>query len=330
MSRRSEAGVLDDLPIGSATYASGVLPGLLLAPRRLRGAALVLLMGVSGLLGVACGVDLGVDGIDARWVRVDNQNGREALVVSPEDFDPELSDRLPAVIVLHGLGSNAEDMARLAEWPQAARDRDLLAVFPQGLEDSWNAGGCCGSASAGGAEDVAFLDALVDQLIGEEGADPDRIYLTGYSNGGMMTYRYSCMRADRLAGAASVAGTDFDEDCEPTGALPFLQVSGADDPVVPVLGGESSMPGVPEVPSVERSVLAVAEGAGCEPPTVTEDGRVMTFTADGCREGVQVRYQVVDGLDHSYPNSVTAPEYVAVDRILDFWGLPEVGEEQPS
>lgn len=281
--------------------------------------ALAALAGGCGLFGP----DLGVEGVDARWIDVERQPGREALLVTPERFDPaKSSEKLPAVIILHGLGSDAEDMARLAEWPAAARDRDFVAVFPQGVEDSWNAGGCCGDASAEDVDDVAFLDDLIDQLVADDGVDPKRIYLTGYSNGGMMTYRYACERPDRLAGAASVAGTDFDDHCDPTEAIPFIQISGEEDPVVPVLGGKSSLQGVPEVPSVEKSILAVAKGADCEPPTAAEIADVKVFTAKGCRNGAEVRYDVVGGLGHDYPNAAITPQYVGVDKILDFWGFP--------
>jgi polyhydroxybutyrate depolymerase len=292
----------------------------------------VLFLLTTSLAGCAWfGPDLGVDGVDAGWMAIDGQNGREALLVSPEGFDPETAaELLPAVIVLHGLGGTAEEMARMAEWPVAARDRGFLAVFPEGVETSWNAGGCCGVAAEEGVDDVALLDALVDQLVSEEGVDPDRVYLTGYSNGGMMTFSYSCRRADRLAGAASVAGTDFDEECQPAGAIPFLQVSGEDDPVVPVLGGDSSFPDLPDTPSVEQSVLAVAQGAGCQPPTAAESDGLTRFESTGCRDGAQVRYDVIGGLDHSYPTSAITPQYVAVDQILDFWGFGPPSPAEPG
>ena len=289
---------------------------------------------VVALACAACGwfgPDVGVEGVDARWTSVDNQPGREALVVTPEGFDPEAGDpRLPAVIVLHGLGGGAEEMARMAEWPAAARDRGFVAVFAEGRESSWNAGGCCGLAVEQGVDDVALLDSLIDQLVAEEGVDPERVFLTGYSNGGMMTYRYTCRRSDRLAGAASVAGTDFDEECDPRGALPFLQVSGSDDPVVPVLGGDSSFPELPDTPSVEESVLAVARGADCPPPTASEPEGLRRFEATGCRNGVTVRYDVIEGLDHSYPSSGITPQYVAVDQILDFWGFGPARPAEPG
>jgi polyhydroxybutyrate depolymerase len=276
-----------------------------------------------GLLGSACGlfgVNLGIDGVDVRTVRVDNQNGRSAILVEPADRTGS-SPELPLVVILHGLGQDAEGMARVATWPEAARDVGFVAVFPQGVDDSWNAGRCCGSAAEQGVDDVAFLDALIAQMVAEENVDPEAVYLTGFSNGAMMIYLYGCRRPDALAGAASVAGTNF-SDCQPGVPLRFIQVSGSDDPVIPVLGGKSSVPGVPEVPSVEQSVLAVAKASGCTgQPSGAEFAGVASFQGEGCAAGTPVRYDVVGGLGHEYPNLVNSPEYVAVDKILEFWGL---------
>ncbi|MCB1011340.1 MAG: hypothetical protein H6517_04650 [Microthrixaceae bacterium] len=268
------------------------------------------------------GVDLGVEGADSRWVDIDNQNGRSVLLVEPSDrSDSSDPDPVPLVINLHGLGSDAEEMARLATWPEAARDHGLVVAFPQGVEESWNAGRCCGAAVEQNVDDVAFLDAVVAQMVAEEGVDPEQVYLTGYSNGAMMSYLYSCMRADTLAGVASVAGTNF-SDCEPSQPVRFLQISGEEDPVVPVLGGKSSLPGLPQVPPVEGSLLAVGAASGCTgEPTGFELGGVASFQGQGCDPGSDVRYDVIGGLGHEYPSLVNSPDYVAVDKILEFWGL---------
>ncbi len=286
--------------------------------------ARVALVAVGLVVASGCGLfgtDLGVDGVESRWVDIDNQNGRSVLLVEQSDRDPDEADPVPLVINLHGLGSDAEEMARMATWPEASRDGGFVTVFPQGVEQSWNAGRCCGAASEQGVDDVAFLDAVVAQMVAEEGVDPERIYLTGYSNGAMMSYLYSCRRADTLAGVASVAGTNF-SDCEPTQPVEFLQVSGEEDPVVPVLGGKSSLPGLPEVPPVEGSLLAVGAASGCTgSPSGFELAGVASFQGQGCSEGHEVRYDVIGGLGHEYPTLANSPGYVAVDKIREFWGI---------
>jgi len=271
------------------------------------------------------GIDLGVDGLSVREVTIGDSD-RSAIVVAPEAHHPDSpgSGELPLVVIMHGLAMTAEDMARTPGWPARVAEGGFMAVFPQGTDDSWDAGGCCGDAVTNNVDDVTFLDDVISQMVSEQGADADRVYVTGFSNGAMMTYLYACSRPDAIVGAASVAGTNF-SDCEPTEAIPFLQVSGSEDPVIPVLGGTSSLPDIAEVPSVEESILAVARGAGCDAPTGAVEEHMTSFRATGCRNGAQVGYDVIDGLGHTYPTADESPQYVAVDEILEFWGLSVPG-----
>lgn len=268
------------------------------------------------------GTDLGVEGIDVEWIDVDGHDGRTALVVAPagRDADPSSAEPLPVVVVLHGLGGTAEEMATMAGWPAAARDLGFLAVFPEGVSESWNAGGCCGRAMEWGVDDAGMLDALLTQLVQEQGADPGRVYLTGYSNGAMMSHLYACRSPERLVGMASVAGTNF-SDCRPGRTVDVMQVSGSEDPVIPVLGGESALEGVGRVPSVEQTMLDWATAAGCAEPQGSELAGVLSFEGKDCSTGTRVRYDVIEGLGHEYPTAEASPGYVAVDRILEFWGL---------
>ena len=286
-------------------------------------AALVMSSGC-GLLGGA----LSVDGADVKTVSVDGQNGREALLVAPEghfaDVDLGIGSKLPLVVAMHGLEGNARQFAEDTEWPEAARDNGFVVAFAQGVEDSWNAGGCCGPAQQGGVNDVAYIDALINQMVAEEGADPQRVYLHGYSNGGMFTFLYACLAPDDLAGAASYAGTNF-SDCRPDGSVDFMQVSGSEDPVVPVLGGKSEVPDVPEVPSVEQSLLDMAEAAGCQNFDGLELNGILSFQEVDCDGGTSVRYDVIQGFGHEYPTAEVSPNYVAVEKILEFWGLLGAG-----
>lgn len=259
------------------------------------------------------GVDLGVADVDARWE--EHGDGRRALVVEPRGEPPE--GGRPLVVVLHGLGSEPELTARLTGMAEQARARGLVAVFPEGRDQSWNAGSCCGTAAAEGVDDVAFLRGLLDDAVDRYDVDPARRYLTGYSNGGMMTYRFLCDHAGEVAGAASVAGTDT-AGCMPAAPVPFLQVSGAADDVVPVDGGPSSSPELGTFPSVRASVAGVAEAAGCGPARVERSAAARTTVWAGCGGGATVAFDEVDGLDHGW---FLPDRYVTTERLLAFWGL---------
>jgi polyhydroxybutyrate depolymerase len=57
------------------------------------------------------------------------------------------------------------------------------------------------------ADDITYFDTLIDTIISDHGADPTRIYMTGASNGGMMTFVYAVARAERLAAIAPVVAS---------------------------------------------------------------------------------------------------------------------------
>ena len=98
-----------------------------------------------------------------------------------------LTGVLPVVIVLHGRDMTPAHMERDSVLPPAAR---AIVVYPAGYGRSWNAGACCGPAHADRVDDVAFLAAVVREVLrGEPGASADAVFLLGYSNGGRMALR---------------------------------------------------------------------------------------------------------------------------------------------
>jgi polyhydroxybutyrate depolymerase len=244
---------------------------------------------------------------------------RQIAIVSPPD--QHSGERLPAVIVLHGLNGSGGSEAEAGGWDAKVAEDRFIAVFPQGALGSWNAGGCCRPATTLGVEDVPFLDAIVTDLTRRDAVDPTRIYMVGDSNGGMETYAYLCQHADRLAGAASVTGTN-DSGCQPNATVPLLHVAGTADEVVPYHGGSSAASvafasgGFQPVPA---SVAAVAASEGCpDEPVTTAEGAVTTERWSDCRGGSLVQLVTIEGATHKWP--VGAP-YDATTEILRFFGI---------
>jgi polyhydroxybutyrate depolymerase len=281
-------------------------------------AASLVLSGASGCAWTGAEVDLGIPGVAAQWLNLSGLSDRETLVVTPDSVGPS-SGRTPRplVVVLPGLGNDAESMVKLSGWASAAHDHDLVVAVGQGVDDSFNAVGCCGTAAADGEDDVAYISQVIDDVSDSFPVDRDRVFLTGHSNGAMMTYRYLCDGAGRLAGAASVAGTNT-AGCLPSAPVSFLQVSGSADTVVRIDGGESGVPVLGSLPSVRTSVADMAAGDGCPAPVVTERPPVSSERWTPCRAGTTIGFDILAGADHGYP---TSPDYPATDRILAFWGL---------
>lgn len=276
------------------------------------------------LLAVGCswnGLSIDVDGVDARWISVPGPGDREAIVVtaSGDDSESVASKRArPLFVVLHGAGQDAETMTTYGGWSEAARDHHAVAAFAQGVENTFNAGTCCGAASARGIDDVGYLDRLITTVSRKVGADPSKVYMVGFSNGGMMTYRYVCEGATHLLGAASLEGTNA-AGCTPTRPTTFLQVSGTKDTTVPVSGVKATATDVlgPLQPA-DQAVRHVADAFACTSSHRQVIGAVASATWSPCADGVTVRFDLISGLVHMYP--FQGP-YSATNQALAMWGF---------
>ena len=227
---------------------------------------------------------------------------RQYLVLSPADVPT--STRLPVVIVLHGLGFDRFAMSRTADWAGAVARDHFLAVFPQGVLNSWNAGPCCPPATLGGVDDVGFLDRVVGQLVGRPDVDRARLYLTGFSNGGIMTYTMACARPELFAAVAPMAGTNL-SGCAPAQPVPLLHMHGDPDPTVPYDGRFtlSQLLSTAKFPPVPDSVAAWAKADGCDADasTTTAPGPVTTRRWHGCADDTRVELITYPGNGHNWP-----------------------------
>ncbi len=134
---------------------------------------------------------------------------RTYLLHLPLAFDGKRS--LPLVVVLHGGGGNAPGAVDMTGFSEKADKEGFVVVYPNGsgrLKNrllTWNSGNCCGYALDSSADNVGFIRVLIDELEKTRAIDPKRVYATGMSNGGMMTYRLACELSDKIAAAAPVA-----------------------------------------------------------------------------------------------------------------------------
>jgi len=243
---------------------------------------------------------------------------RPFTVLSPAEVEP--GERLPVVVVLHGRTVDSARMSRAADWRGAvARDR-FVAVFPQGVLDSWNAGPCCPPASALGTNDVAYLEEVLRQLDTRPDVDPARRYLTGFSNGAVMAYSFACQRPGVFDAVAPLAGSNL-SGCAPGAPVSLLHQHGDPDPVVPYDGRPtlSQVLSSAPFPQVPVSVAAWARSAGCDPlPQVRNDGPgVVRQTWIGCAADARVELLTYPGNDHRWPDAPVD----GLDELLRFFGI---------
>jgi len=221
---------------------------------------------------------------------------------------------VPLVLALHGRLGTSEGMARLTGLVPLAQREGFLVVFPQGVNRSWADARKHGPAAEQGVDDVAFLAALIDDLVAlppnRPAVDPTRVYVLGMSNGGMMSLTLACRLSDRLAAVGSVTGAVpavLKDDCAGP-AVPVALIQGDKDPLVPFAGGEVARNGGPVLSAAEGAAL-FAQRDGCAAQTVQaladtapDDGTTTEVQiSSGCRESAEVRLYTVKGGGHTWP-----------------------------
>lgn len=148
---------------------------------------------------------------------------------------PEGPVRETVVLALHGYTAGPDQLRTSLAADGWADELGATVVYPTGLGErpSWNAGGCCGSAARSDIDDVGFLSRTIGRLR-SDGAR--RVFLVGYSNGGMLAYRMACERPGLVDGIAVVNATITVGTCE--GAFDALHLAGELDAAVPVQGAD--------------------------------------------------------------------------------------------
>lgn len=219
----------------------------------------------------------------------------------------------PLVLVLHGAGGDGWRMYHGLEFNALAERDGVVVAYPDAYRAQWNDGrdDPAMSDETRAIDDVDFLAALIDALAAEYDLDPERVYITGASNGGMMTYRFACERGARIAAMAPVIANlpvPVARDCAPV-AVPAIVFNGDSDPIIPYEGG--AIPGRQphgEVLSTAASVALWQEANGCTgepeqtllPDVDTGDGTQVLRERFACGDAPLEVYTVLGG-GHTWP-----------------------------
>jgi polyhydroxybutyrate depolymerase len=213
---------------------------------------------------------------------------------------------LPLVLNIHGFASGKDLFAEMNQMGALAQGQRFVAVFGHALGNppSW-------VASAQG-NDVNYLNDLVDTVESRLCIDIAREYVTGFSQGAVMTTLLACADSERFAAAAPVAGIAEVNGCEPTHKMPVVAFHGTDDPLVLYQGGLVGPDGKraqpPEGVSAERPVTkrvaTWAEYNNCEGRATesrpADHARLLHYD---CHPRADVELYVLDGAGHTWPGS---------------------------
>lgn len=223
----------------------------------------------------------------------------------------------PLLFAFHGGGGDMEYMAREEVYGLVSKsDKEgFIVVFPNGYSKfksgmlaTWNAGTCCGDARDRKIDDTGFVRNMVSHITRQMNIDRGKIFATGMSNGGLMSYRLACEMPDVFRAIAPVAGTDNTLACHPSRPVSVLHIHAMDDDHVLFNGGAGpnafkDMSKVTQFRSVPESIARWIKFNNCNPVArrVLETEGAYCDLYEPCEQGAQVKLCVTETGGHSWP-----------------------------
>ncbi len=259
---------------------------------------------------------------------------RSFLLHLPPAYDGKAE--LPMVIFFHGGGGNYTNAMKMAELDVKADKEGFILLAPNStgrLKDkflTWNTGNCCGYALDNNIDDAGFIRKLIDTLESVIKIDNRKIFTTGISNGGMMSYLVACRLSDKIAAIAPVAGA-LNIECTPSYPVSVIIFHGTDDKSVLYEGGTPRRQADKHRRtdnSVQYAVNFWVKNNGCD--TVPVKGgkeNIRKETYSNGKNGTEVVLYTIIGGTHSWPGGnrmsifLDEPTYEisATDLMWDFF-----------
>jgi polyhydroxybutyrate depolymerase len=231
---------------------------------------------------------------------------REYFLYVPASYDGNTA--VPLVFCFHGYGSNASMNMTYTNFRGIADTAGFIVVHPQGTllqgTSHWNVGGWTLGSTI---DDVGFTNLLLDSISNAYNINSSRVYSTGMSNGGYMSFLLACQSSDKFAAVASVTGSMTPQTynaCNPLHPTPILQIHGDADATVPYTGDPTWTKSIDDVMS-----YWVNHNNCNTTPTITnmpdintgDNSTVEYYVYDGGDNGTTAEHFKVLGGDHDWP-----------------------------
>ena len=210
-------------------------------------------LGILTSIILACSQDKTPDMSSLQTLTHDGEE-REYGLFFPSSYDG--SEQIPLIVNIHGGCMDAASQMSAMNMRDLAEEHNFALVYPQGLPEEgneycliWNSGPYAEESNKTTADDLGFFETLITEMTGSYAIDSDRIYATGFSNGGFMTYALACYQSETFAAVAPVAGMMTQEELDPNSPnpcvtdrpVPVINFHGSDDTTVSVDYGDEAV-----------------------------------------------------------------------------------------
>jgi len=275
---------------------------------------------------------------------------RTYSVFLPSNYTDERA--WPVVIAIHGAFSGAEYHEERTGFSRVAEKEGFVVLYPNGIGlfgfvQHWNAGHCCGRALEERLDEAGFIFAALEDVTQTVNIDRRRVYVTGFSNGGMLTHLLGALKGRRIAAIAPVAGAmgGSESPVEPIWTLPEAErplptmlLHGTADDRVPYAGGpRPDRPASQQYLSVDHAADYWRRQNGCSVEAQREErhaGLVSLSRWTSCDTGAEVQLWRLNEWRHTWPGPYdpTNPAEPALDgfaaaaeiwRFFSRYQLPE-------
>ena len=214
-----------------------------------------------------------------------------------------LSEKVPMVIDLHGNTLTMEDQRALSEFDEIAEDNGAIAVWPQGFENSWNAGYCCSAAGELGLNDTGLIMEIVGKVVTNHSVDESRVYLTGWSNGCALSQKLANEHSDVFAAVACMSYYLLDDPEPDYYSIPVMEIHGLVDQIILYSNDAIHLPNVEaQEHGAIQNLLLWAEMNGCQ-GSIPDSNSPSTFYSiqsfTDCENGSEVSLVTLYAADHN-------------------------------
>jgi poly(hydroxyalkanoate) depolymerase family esterase len=225
-----------------------------------------------------------------------NGTNRTMNVYAPRNIEKNR----PLIIQMHGMNQDAPYQQNAAKWEPIADTARFVVVFPNGQNKAWD---------ISGDKDLNFIKAIINEMYNKYGIDKNRVYVSGFSMGGMMSYHVANKMGDQIAAIAPVSGGGGVNS--PKRAMPIMHTHGTTDDVVNYNSTVNTLK------SWVSNQKCSSSSKVTKPYPANKSGSAASLEVwSGCKDNVEVRLLTIAGKGHWY-----SMDEASVNTSVEIWNF---------
>lgn len=209
-------------------------------------------------------------------------SGRDIHVWVPANLAP----KSPLLLSLHGMDQDPNYQQQNTHWENVADTAGFVVVYPRG-------GTGMSTWDISGDKDTKWVTQIIDQMVKEYDIDTKRVYLSGFSMGGMFTYHAMSKIADKIAAFAPCSGTNVMGASKAMRPVPIFHPHGTNDDVLQYSQVEGFIKNYRDQFNCPSQAEVTSNYPNSENPNAT------LYSWGPCDDGVYIKHLKLQGRGHS-------------------------------